>query len=757
MTFLELAGRLIPGYDLLPLPARTEFESSQVARSFVAAIKAAEESIDTIRQRSTKWSRLRGHTDGEIEAVIKELPDKAITHELVISPEYQSLISKITFIILPLAYPDAGLLDNEQKRLVAEAEYSGILQKEYIKADNAYKAHHQKYTKAWVVDIEDGLEDSRLEKIRHSIVEKWYEHFFADPRMSAMRTTIGERKAVHRAQRLGAYFPFLNDPHWSHSTPLISRLLDDYNAEVESAESESRPLDLETVEKAFLADLLYRHLNDETTHSLNFINLEAFNQKQARLLAEKILQAFNDGKALTMKKWLDDYQNELIEYIRQQITLIDGKEWQESTVDLTNHAANALSYLWDTRATQWTNDFLNRIGDAYSFLQYMGATAQNDNFVFSIIDVYNLYRNSRGLAESKSILLSLFKPFLPLYQEYKEIAKFEKSFFRKVFRTVMPLVIIAGFVILVAVLLPTGIPELAFIIAAIPTLFIGIALATKYVTWKNSLSQFLYEWYYGGPFATPEFAVNERMIETFGTSERAEEIRSIYISEIQRCNDQEDSFKANESHLNSDQQKERQDNLDRRLILLLEWYDIHSNSNLAVDIVQVIVEKQLTQIGNAGSQAVQKSLNGEEGREITKRVHELVKRLKDNLSPRTVPLVLDLESGPRREMPEPVIAARRPTQPTAISAHAFPTQDGLELGDEGVNEEEENPSSHRLLRTSSRASAHSPHFFTSLSCIQEHRRVQRANQALTHIRPPAAEEFDQTDFERTVPLNVLAL
>lgn len=100
----------------------------------------------------------------------------------------------------------------------------------------------------------------------------------------------------------------------------------------------------------------------------------------------------------------------------------------------------------------------------------------------------------------------------------------------------MPLLIIAGFVVLVAALMsPLAIPELAFLIAAVPILFIGIALATQYVKWKNSISQYLRELYYGGPFETPEFTVNERMIHTFGSLDQAEVIRSIYIDEIQRC------------------------------------------------------------------------------------------------------------------------------------------------------------------------------------------------------------------------------
>lgn len=750
MTFSDLACRLIIGYDLLPLSIRTEFERSEVAQHFVRAVRGAEVSIKQINQQSSRWSRFVGTTQQQIDTVVEQLSAKALNHELLVSSEYQNLISKIVLIVLPRAYPDIELLDPEQKQLVADAEFSKILQSEFIQANKKYKEFKQQYNSAWSPSIEDGLEVDALKQARNAISEKWYQRFSTNEGMSNIRVTIGERKAARRAQQLANFFPFLNDPRWDHSTPPIDRLRQDYNDEVELAETESRALNLDNVDEEFLTNLLNTHLNAKTSQYINFIEVEEFNEEQANSLAKKILQAFNDGETLRMNEWLDDYQRELTEYIRKKISLVDGEEWEQSTIELSE-AANALSFLWNNKASRWSSDFLNRIGDAYSFLQYMGATAQNDNFVFSIIDVYNLYRNADGLAETKSIFLSLFKPFLPLYQEYKEIARFEKSFFRKVFRTLMPLLIIAGFVVLVAALMsPLAIPELAFLIAAVPILFIGIALATQYVKWKNSISQYLRELYYGGPFETPEFTVNERMIHTFGSLDQAEVIRSIYIDEIQRCDENEAWFKENESHLEDPNQ--RKENLDRRYALLLEWYDIHSNYELGVGTVKAIVAKQLTQIANEEYESLKMNLEGDEGRAITRRTQELVDSLKSSLSPQAIALhpVPDIETGPLlRETSEPNTASRRQVSTRTEREQLVP--EPVLRGMEIVGDRRELGVPPSVVVGSS---VHPQRFFLPLTCLQQHDRVEKASRALAAIRHPIAAEvpIDDQDYERTVSL-----
>jgi len=183
----------------------------------------------------------------------------------------------------------------------------------------------------------------------------------------------------------------------------------------------------------------------------------------------------------------------------------------------------------------------------------------------------------------------------------------------------MPLIVIAAFVVLVAVMLsPLAIPELAFLVAAIPALFLGIYLASKYVTLKNKLYQDLRRKYYGGPFEIPEFKINQRMKRIFGSNENAEVIRGIYIDELKTCDELEKSYskRAEEGLLSEQELAARKKNSTKRHSILLEWYDIHSNNDLGYEKIPQIVRNRLNELADEEVSKMQKALEDHDLTEI---------------------------------------------------------------------------------------------------------------------------------------------
>ncbi|KTD35885.1 hypothetical protein Lnau_0869 [Legionella nautarum] len=752
MKPIEIASALITGYDLLSANVRDEFENTEAGAIFYAAIAKAEGPITELEAiRDNSWFWQKGTYQKQIDEAIKALADKALTPDVTDSEEYKDLIRQIILKVLPKIYPDIKYLTAEEQFQLASAEFSITLQSKYIQANNDVEA----YQSPLIPRSGDPLFYDLIEYYRYSIIETWKRQLATDENLSLIRTNIALGKGLERSRALADFFPFLRDPSLSNPTSATDQLYNAYQLEIEAAEEERRVPNTEKVEEDFLTQLLFQELQAKAGHYIDALQIDShnlldeFNQTQANLLAKKILDAFNKGQTLEMHNWLEAYRAELSSYIRNKIELINGKRWSSPILASLTDLAKPLSVLWNNWVTNGSAEFAARVGDAQQFLQYMGAASQNDNPLFWGVDAYNLLRNANQVVETKNTLFNLLiKPFKPLIAEYQDIAKYEKSFLKQIFRTVMPLLIVAGLLVLVGMLLtPFGLPELAFLVLAIPTIFIGLALATKYVTWKNSIYQSLRQWWYGGPFEIPELKVSERMISVFGDQARlnaaqtvqekddllqefrqtAEAIRAIYIEEMQKLNENEAYFAEHEAGLTEEELKARKANLAEIYALGFEWYDIHSNTQLGIDVVKAVAIKRLSKIADKNYGALLERLQDTEGVLIDQAVNNLVANLNTSLLPD-----LDQSVEPERDNDEDdnlVFNNGRAPQVSLVAERAS-------LADvvDQANRTQRPSSENARSASAAQPSATNPLRLFSLNCVKEHKKVEKISKLLEKIK-----------------------
>lgn len=554
----------------------------------------------------------------------------------------------------------------------------------------------------------------------------------------------------------------------SNPTSPAAQLYNAYQIEVEAAEAEHRAPNTEKVEEDFLTKLLFQQLQAKAGHYIDALQIDShnlldeFNQAQANILAKKILDAFNKKKPLEMLSLLDAYQADLKRYLRTKIELINGKRWSSPILNLAT-LTQPLSALWNNWITDGSAEFAARVGEAHSFLQYMGAASQNDNPLFWGLDAYNVLRNRDQIIETKNTLFGLLiKPFKPLIQEYQDIAKYETSFLKQILRTVMPLLIVAGLLVLVGMLLtPFGLPELAFLAIAIPTLFIGLALATKYVTWKNSFSQSFHRWWHGGPYEIPELKVSDRMVAVFGDQARldaaqsdqekeallqefrqtAETIRVIYIEEMQKLNENEVYFATHEAALTAEEIKARRDNLAEIYALGFEWYDIHSNTKLGIDVVKAVAIKRLCKIADNDYSLLKEHLLEAEGALIDQAINNLVSNLSTSLLPDLDPSVGP--EGVNDEDDAPVFNNGRAPQ-VSLVAERTP----LAAVNQAGSSQRQSSSENARSTSAPQPSATNPLRLFSLKCVKEHEKVKKISEVLEEIKYENKEEPDSSQAPR---------
>jgi len=261
-----------------------------------------------------------------------------------------------------------------------------------------------------------------------------------------------------------------------------------------------------------------------------------------------------------------------------------------------NEIDNSLAYAWkdlDKKNENSLTKWLNTMSDAHGFIQVMGWATQNENSPFAIIfDSYNYLRYKKDIAGARFILISLIAPFYPLFTEYQDIAGREKNTFLKVLRTVIPMLIVASFIIGVTALIPLALPELAFFILAIPLLYLGLALASLYVKTKELIYRgYRHVMYEDDINLFPEFEANDDLKTIF--KEDVSKIREYYIQAIQACNTIEACYKEKGLLEDDTEEEKRTANLERSHALLLEWFDLRDNKKLNKKNKRCIALKRL--------------------------------------------------------------------------------------------------------------------------------------------------------------------
>jgi hypothetical protein len=612
MTILFASSLVIPGYESLSEEARTTFENSNPGKKFSQVAQSILTSFEELKTSSRFWHTFTGAAEQNKRAFQYQLSvqKKELLETIKETDEYKVLVTHLAHALLEQEIEDFQLLTQQQKQVLSRAEFSQKLYATLSELDDQIEKEMQARDDLGFWSKIDGTYASYDESItklqgkRVEAIQLWKTEFLQSADMAPLRKTIEEQQKITKqkqleqkriflqehATQLSQFFPLLNYRKFVDEEPVIDQIRSKYSV---GGEPITEP---EKVDEQLLAELLYFCMQQMNHVEMDFINLDAFNKKHAHRMAQEILKAFNNKTKLELDEWFQKYENKLHKQVIKQLQLINGKKWEVRQNGLADDLLESLSYLWNNPAVNRANEFLRKMADAHGFIQATSFSTQNESSYLAILDVYNYARYHEQIAEGRTILNSLLSPLLPLYNEYKDIALYEKNPYWKSFRTIMPIVIVAAFIILVAVILsPLALPELAFTAAFIPALLIGLALATKYVSVKNEVYKNLRERYYGGAFEIPEFQVNPRMLGAFGTMEKASRVRAFYINGIKACDDleREYSLKHEQGLLSQEDIDLRKENRKKRHQLCLEWYDIHSNNDLDFHRSSLIVSNRL--------------------------------------------------------------------------------------------------------------------------------------------------------------------
>jgi len=374
-------------------------------------------------------------------------------------------------------------------------------------------------------------------------------------------------------------------------------------------------------EEARLTALYLPHLNSACKNQIPVMKFDKFNLKQAEDLAKKI----RTKELLSVDAWLPLYEQALLKYIENNLGLINDKDPLNDIITY-DEIKDSLSYM----LANGTPDFLKKIADAHGFIQATGFATQNETSYLVLIDIYNYCRHHEQIAEVKETIYSIMQPFLPLWTEYRNISKYERNLALKLLRTLIPFLILSAVVVLVAALLSQiVIPEIAFAIILIPTVYIGLIIATGYVAVKDGIYHTLRQSYYGGRFEIPEYQVNKRIAEGFNSREKANTVRDFYVDQIKLCFNKEAYYQQKTSGTLLDSEiQDRKDNTLRLGKLQLEWYDIHSNTKLGCDKISQIATNRLRLDIKQECAHIKKELPSQLKNEITELVSETKTEIK---------------------------------------------------------------------------------------------------------------------------------
>ncbi|STX52190.1 Uncharacterised protein [Legionella busanensis] len=630
MEFLDIAEKIIPGYSLLSLDERLTFQVSATGQNFITLIKKIKKDISHLQHSLNLFNLLFSSIEKEKEQLADTIKKQIELYKAKAKKDkaFQLIKDKCDFLLLAEDFPKLNRVEETRRQQIINQVYSQAYLHHKIDLKKRLEEARGEFSK--VSNWQNQAKIKELEKQYKDAQQTWLTNFDNDLELTELRNNLNLGEIKENLFYLIKYFHLLNYRiNTASSQTELEKLLAAINL------SNKTPEEINKLEKEQLSSLIYYCMDQISIHDLQFINLKQFNQDQANLIADAILQAFNNHTELSIHELLQQYHQKIKHYIEKQLLLINDPWTQEDKTDSTS-SLNSLSYLLSHPIVNQANEFLRRLSDAHAFIQATGFATQNESSFLAIFDFYNYNRAANQVAEAKSILTNLFSPFLPLYTEYKEIALYEKSIFWKLYRTVMPVIIAVSFIVLVASLLsPLGLPELAFAAVFIPALFIGIALATKYVQVKDKVYNGLREAYYGGAYEIPEFQINERMLASFGNYDKAKLARDYYIEAIKTCIELDKFYQSDKEKgiLTTEQLEAQKDNAAQLNLLYLEWYDIHSNNELSYTAAPDIIFKRLRNESKKEYQALKETFN-QELTKINEAVDRAVNDLEKTLDPK---------------------------------------------------------------------------------------------------------------------------
>lgn len=371
-------------------------------------------------------------------------------------------------------------------------------------------------------------------------------------------------------------------------------------------------------------------LQEMSKRYMSPMNLDGLNKIYAQKLLTHIKQ---------LDAWAKEYSDALQSHINDNICLTSDeiKLFLAPPISSKQRVRDSLSHLYTYLLKRRKNpkeinryaDAINKAADAHAFLQATGFATQNETSWLAVFDIVNYFRMAGGIAEAKSILFKFLEPFTPLLLEYSNINR-EQNIIKQIIRTIIPFLIVSLAVTLVAALLSSiVIPEIAFIFILIPTLYLGLIAASGYVVVKDQVYNMLSQLWFGGQFEIPEYQVNENMTLSFGL-DNAIKVRLFYITEINTCLEKEIEYKG-KARLSDLEIKSRQENTERHNLLLLEWYDMHSNPHLSTNAARDIALNRLRLEGRMTYEAMKQSHQPELETTIPMYANEIANKIKETI------------------------------------------------------------------------------------------------------------------------------
>lgn len=562
MPFLKRANLIVPGYAMLSDDKRARFEATAPGREFAANINAQLEAFEA--QSFIDWVLfdLLQSEESHQEQLGR------IRHAMLLTDDYENLINDINHATLERAYPDFQLLNDDKKNQLSRADCSRIL---FPDVPRLLTSFSEKFA----------LEQDKF--IHHQVtqvIREFEREMASDPTLAVIQNHIAEEKYRIQAQaKKNAVNKF-------------------YHRYIPNPAQESVVILAEEQEQ--LTAFIVAILNENT---VNTLDLHAFNRVTAQHLSTLIVEAWDNELDHHLDDVLQSYEQSLQAQVQHHLGTIHGERDTFQSHSLQQNAAELLSYIYTHSLSEENKNLffstLDKIADAHAFIQATGFATQNENSNLSWLDIYNYSRSKEYIAESKKDMYRFFHPFMPIFAEYRDISQHEQNVVRQIIRTLMPLLIVAAVVVLVSTLLSSIIiSETAFLFILLPTLYIAGVIATSYVLTKDNLYHSVRQLYYGGAYAIPEYQVNARMEAGFNSPERARQVREFYTDEIKRCYETEARYQHMQPGTLTDMdQHDRKDNAQRKDLLLLEWYDIHSNTAVGCNRISDIILKRIQQDG----------------------------------------------------------------------------------------------------------------------------------------------------------------
>ncbi len=287
VEFLDLACRLIPGYELVSAQIRTQFEQSDNGKVFVNFVNQEVESINKKTSEARGVTTTLGYNEGHYlkEAVKKfqSVPERSCKN----TANYGDLIHQITIAVIAKEYPDIAWLPADDQLQVAQHSLSQGLQK--IPAiDRELKEQQEALDNKWLGSggYPKGIEKSKVE--RQGIITTWKKTFISSSDMDPFRTKIVEQKTQACVNGLVRLFPGLKEPasepeNQSVADKLTTLLHDQYQQDMQQGEPQ-----INEQAEALLTTFFFKYLQEQA-QEINFIELAAFNKIQANKLAKTIL------------------------------------------------------------------------------------------------------------------------------------------------------------------------------------------------------------------------------------------------------------------------------------------------------------------------------------------------------------------------------------------------------------------------------------------------------------------------------------